>query len=144
MAERYEFYFQVAKQYSTNENSEWLKYFFWHEKIKFISSCPWVMFFLLHIHKCLARKYTTCKIHKNHPGAQWFILHNLTHEFINDVISVYFPVKHSCPYIINIHNFLKNMKLYMKESRSYLYATKIPEKKNHTVSHLVVWNPRDD
>ena len=38
VARRYEFYFRVAKQYFTNERSEWVKYCFCHEKIKFISS----------------------------------------------------------------------------------------------------------
>ena len=34
-------------------------------------------------------KYTTRKIHKKlHLGPEWFIFHNLTREFINDVISV--------------------------------------------------------
>ena len=34
VARRYEFYFRVAKQYFTNERSEWVKYCFCHEKIK--------------------------------------------------------------------------------------------------------------
>ena len=50
MARRYEFYFLVAKQYFTNERSEWVKYCFCHEKIKFISSSRRVMFFLLYRH----------------------------------------------------------------------------------------------
>ena len=45
-----EFYFRVAKQYFTNERSEWVKYCFCHEKIKFISSSRRVMFFLLYRH----------------------------------------------------------------------------------------------
>ena len=49
-ARRYEFYFRVAKQYFTNERSEWVKYCFCHEKIKFISSSRRVMFFLLYRH----------------------------------------------------------------------------------------------
>ena len=40
VARRYEFYFRVAKQYFTNERSEWVKYCFCHEKIKFISFKP--------------------------------------------------------------------------------------------------------
>ena len=48
VAQRYEFYFRVAKQYFTNERSEWVKYCFCHEKIKFISSSRRVMFFLLY------------------------------------------------------------------------------------------------
>ena len=47
---RYQFYFRVAKQYFTNERSEWVKYCFCHEKIKFISSSRRVMFFLLYRH----------------------------------------------------------------------------------------------
>ena len=50
VARRYEFYFRVPKQYFTNERSEWVKYCFCHEKIKFISSSRRVMFFLLHRH----------------------------------------------------------------------------------------------
>ena len=49
-ARRYEFYFRVAKQYFTNKRSEWVKYCFCHEKIKFISSSRRVMFFLLYRH----------------------------------------------------------------------------------------------
>ena len=51
VARRYEFYFRVAKQYFTNERSEWVKYCFCHEKIKFISSSCRVMFFLLYRQK---------------------------------------------------------------------------------------------
>ena len=51
VARRYEFYFGVAKQYFTNERSEWVKYRFCHEKIKFISSSRRVMFFLLYRQK---------------------------------------------------------------------------------------------
>ena len=40
----------MAKQYFTNERSEWVKYCFCHEKIKFISSSRRVMFFLLYRH----------------------------------------------------------------------------------------------
>ena len=52
VARRYEFYFRVAKQYFTNERSEWVKYCFCHKKIKFISSSRRVpvMFFLLYRH----------------------------------------------------------------------------------------------
>ena len=51
VAQRYEFYFRVAKQYFTNERSKWVKYCFCHKKIKFISSSRRVMFFLLYRHK---------------------------------------------------------------------------------------------
>ena len=51
VARRYEFYFRVAKQYFTNERSEWVKYCFCHEKIKFISSSRRVMFFSLYRQK---------------------------------------------------------------------------------------------
>ena len=51
VARRYEFYFRVAKQYFTNERSEWVKYCFCHEKIKFISSSRRAMFFLLYRQK---------------------------------------------------------------------------------------------
>ena len=43
---------------------------------------------LLYRHNCFTGKYTTRKIHKKlHPGPEWFIFHNLTREFIDDVIS---------------------------------------------------------
>ena len=42
------FIFEWQKQYFTNERSEWVKYCFCHEKIKFISSSRRVMFFLLY------------------------------------------------------------------------------------------------
>ena len=51
VAPRYEFYFRVAKQYFTNERSEWVKYCFCHAKIKFRSSSRRVMFFLLYRQK---------------------------------------------------------------------------------------------
>ena len=50
MVRRYEFYFRVAKQYFTNKRSEWVKYCFCHEKIKFISSSRRVRIFLLYRH----------------------------------------------------------------------------------------------
>ena len=52
VARRHEFYFRVAKQYFTNERSEWVKYRFCNEKIKsVISSSRRVMFFLLYTQK---------------------------------------------------------------------------------------------
>ena len=36
---------------------------------------------LLYRHECFTGKFTT-------PGPEWFIFHNLTREFIDDVISV--------------------------------------------------------
>ena len=70
VAQRYEFYFRVAKQYFTNERS--------HEKIKFISSSRRVMFFLLYrqndIDTIIEGNYQnfvidklTCEIMKNKP-----------------------------------------------------------------------------
>ena len=78
VARRYEFYFRVAKQYFTNERSEWVKYCFCHEKIKFISSSRRVMFFLLYrqndIDKIIEGNYQnyvidklTCEIMENKP-----------------------------------------------------------------------------
>ena len=51
MARRYEFYFQVAKQYFTHSLGSFVKYCFCHKKIKFISSSHHVMFFLLYRQK---------------------------------------------------------------------------------------------
>ena len=70
MARRYEFYFRVAKQY------------FYHEKIKFISSSRRVMFFLLYRQKDIDkviegndRNYVidelTCEIMENKPLGSW-------------------------------------------------------------------------
>ena len=78
VARRYEFYFRVAKQYFTNGRSEWVKYCFCQEKIKFISSSRRVMFFLLYrqtdIDKIIEgydRNYViyklTCEIMENKP-----------------------------------------------------------------------------
>ena len=79
VARRYEFYFQVAKQCFTNERSEWVKYCYCHEKIKFMSSSRRVMFFLLYrqkdIHKIIEgndrNNYVidklTCEIMENKP-----------------------------------------------------------------------------
>jgi len=47
--------------------------------------------FLLYRHECFTGKYTTRKIHKKlHPGLEWSIFHNLTREFIDDAISLYY------------------------------------------------------
>ena len=35
----------------------------------------------------LLENYTTQKIHKSYTS-EWFIFHNLTHNFLNDIISV--------------------------------------------------------
>ena len=35
----------------------------------------------------LLENYTTQKIHKSYTS-EWFIFHNLTHDFLNDIISV--------------------------------------------------------
>ena len=78
VARRYELYFWVAKQYFTNERSEWVKCCFCHEKIKFISSSHRVMLFLLYrqndINKIIERNYQnyvidklTCEIIENKP-----------------------------------------------------------------------------
>ena len=78
MARKYEFYFRVAKQYFANERSERVKYFFCHEKIKFISSSRRVMFFLLYRQndndKIIEGNYQnsvidklTCQIMENKP-----------------------------------------------------------------------------
>ena len=45
------FIFKWWKQYFTNERSEWVKYCFHHEKIKFISANRRVMFCLLYSRK---------------------------------------------------------------------------------------------
>ena len=78
VAQRYVFYFRVAKQYFTNERSEWVKYCFCHKKIKFISSSRQVMFFLLYrqndIDKIIEGNYQIyvidklmCEIMENKP-----------------------------------------------------------------------------
>ena len=78
VARRYELYFRVAKQYFTNERSEWVKCCFCHEKIEFISSSRRVMFFLLYrqndIDKIIEGNYQNyvmdklpCEIMENKP-----------------------------------------------------------------------------
>ena len=51
MTRRYEFYFRVAKQYFANELCSFVKYCFFHDKIKLISSSHRVMFYLLYRQK---------------------------------------------------------------------------------------------
>ena len=96
---RYQFYFRVAKQYLTNERSEWVNYCFYHEKIEFKSSSRRVMFFLLYrqkdIDKIIEGNYQnyvidklTCEIMENKPlGSRM--------QFLWILRVVYFPVKHS-------------------------------------------------
>ena len=94
--------FSSGKQYFTNERSEWVKYCFCQEKIKFISSSRRVMFFLLYRQKDIDkiiegndRNYVidklTCEIMENKPlGSRMLFLWILR--------VVYFAVKHSCLY----------------------------------------------
>ena len=56
---------------------------------------------LLHRHECFTGKYTTGKIHKNHirhPSGLFSIISRFRRDFVDDGISVYFPLKHSCRY----------------------------------------------
>ena len=76
VARRYEFYFRVAKQYFTNERSEWVKYCFCHEKIKFISSSRPVMFFLLYRQKEFRREITEITSSINSRVRLWKINHS--------------------------------------------------------------------
>ena len=47
-----------------------------------------VYIYLLYRQECFTEKYTTRKIHtKLHPGPEWRIIHILTSEDIDDVIS---------------------------------------------------------
>ena len=39
-----------------------------------------IIIILLHRQQCFTRKYLV----KLHPGPEWFIFHNLTHEFSDD------------------------------------------------------------
>ena len=76
VARRYEFYFRVAKQYFTNKRSEWVKYCFCHEKMKFISSSRHVMFFLLYRQK---------DIDKIIEGTDWnYVIDKLTCEIMEN------------------------------------------------------------
>ena len=78
VAQRYEFYFRVAKQYFTHSLRSFVKYCFCHEKIKFISSSHRVIFFSLYrqkdIDKIIEGNYRnyvidklTCEIMENKP-----------------------------------------------------------------------------
>ena len=72
------FIFEWWKQYFTNERSEWVKYCFHHEKIKFISSNRRVMFFLLY----------SCKQYKN-PVSNihfWSIMQKISFISTNYII----------------------------------------------------------
>ena len=73
VARRYEFYFRMAKQYFTNERSEWVKYCFCHEKIKFTSSSRHVMFFLLYTQKDIDKiiDFYLPKSHFDHSNLQY-------------------------------------------------------------------------
>ena len=82
VAQRYEFYFRVAKQYFTHSLRLFVKYCFCHLKIKFISSSHHVIFFLLYrqkdINKILDKNYRnyvidkrTCDIKENKPLGSW-------------------------------------------------------------------------
>ena len=94
VARRYEFYFLVAKQYFTNERSEWVEYCFCHEKIKFISLRSRVMFFLLY------RQKDIYKIKEgNYRNYVIDDYEKKTMNFMSGILRVvYFPVKHSCLY----------------------------------------------
>ena len=68
---------------------------------------------LLYRHECFTGKYTTRNIHKKlHPGPEWFIFHNLTREFIDDVISV-----------ISLRNFITYhfLEFYLHIFQSFAY-----------------------
>ena len=109
------FIFEWQNTYFTNERSEWLKYCFCPEKIKFISSTHRVMFFLLYRQKDFDRII---------EGTCWnYVIDNLTCEIMeNNTLGsrmkflwilrvVYFPVKHSSLYnkYINIYIYKKPM-----------------------------------
>ena len=102
VARRYEFYFPVAKQYSTNQRCEWVKYCFCHEKIKFISSSCRVMFFLLYrqrdINKLIEGNYRNYVIDKTHVWDYEFYTIRVPHVVLWILQVVYFTVKHSCVY----------------------------------------------
>ena len=75
-------YLRVVIQYFTNERSEWVKYCFHHEKIKFISSSHRVMFFLLYI-----RLQTNTKIIATHQFKT-----QACHVFIYEKLDEYFHI----------------------------------------------------
>ena len=79
VARRYEFYFRLAKQYFTNERSEWVKYCFYHEKIKFISSSRRVMFFLLYRQKDIDKIIDFYSPNSNCHGSNLQYLSNIRH-----------------------------------------------------------------
>ena len=77
------FIFEWWKQYFTNERSEWVKYCFHHEKIKFISSNRRVMFFLLY----------SCKQYKNPVSNINFWSIKLKISFISTNYIILFELK---------------------------------------------------
>ena len=61
--------------------------------------CQKKYWYILYRQKCFTGKYTTRKIHKSYirdPSGLFSTPCNLASECIDDVISEYFPVKHSC------------------------------------------------
>ena len=56
--------------------------------------------------------YHSLKLKLFRPGPEWFIFRNLTSEFNDDVISMYFPVKRSCLYN-------KKVRLAVRSTRNF-------------------------
>ena len=80
-----DFIFEWLKQYFTNEHSEWVKYCFHHEEMKFISSNHRVIFFLLYRLNAKSGKWRQQYLH-------WW--------GYEKCVSGYFLVKHSLPSLL--------------------------------------------
>ena len=106
------FIFEWWKQFFTNERSEWVKYCFHHEKIKFISSNRRVMFFLLY----------SCKQYKN-PVSNinfWSIM--LKISFISTNYIILFKLKE---YLCIILVFSSSSFIFATKTCCFFLSTKI-------------------
>ena len=78
-------------------------------------------------HECFTGKDTTRKIHKNYiRDPEWFIFHNLTREFIDDVISVISPIILSMSFCLcnkkNITRRLEDMNFIFWWQKTIFYS----------------------
>ena len=86
------------KQYFMNEQSEWVKYCFHHEKIKFMSSAIHrVMFFLLYGNNTINVQFGLSHMIDIFTIVKWY------KKYLTVYIYIYFSVCHSLPYNKYLH-----------------------------------------
>ena len=108
-----DFIFEWLKQYFTNDHSEWVKYCFHHEEMKFISSNHRVIFFLLYRFNAKSGKWRQQYLH-------WW--------GYEKCVSGYFLVKHSLPSLLIrkiLFSSLKDQYLRATMSEYPLYDIRI-------------------